>query len=131
MKSHLRSLALAIGVAILLTVAIQTIPQINPSAASAAAVQRKTSGFQRSGDAVYYMLASGPNFGKPRPATIVRVYGPEVRRADGTRAFAVDLIVAVLAEDGVAAEQDKVPMTGVGTRDPGTWDYSVPAESGF
>jgi len=93
---------------------------------------RKTAGLPRSGDLVYFMLPTGPNTGKPRPATVVRAYAPgEMRQADGSFANAVDLVVDVLTEDGVTREQLKVPEAEVGSRFPGTWDWQEPQEPGF
>jgi hypothetical protein len=92
---------------------------------------RKVAGYPRCGDLVYFMLPSGPNIGLPRAATIVRAYGPEMRRADGSLAFAVDLDVAVRTEDGVPREQTAIPQSEVGSRQPGTWDWQEPQESGF
>lgn len=93
---------------------------------------RKNSGNPTSGDDVYFMLPEGgPNAGKPRPAKIVRVIQNEERNEAGTLPWAVDLFVFALGQDGIRPEQLAVPKSAVGVREPGTWDWPVPEESGF
>lgn len=95
--------------------------------------ERQTAGSVTSGSDVYYFLKSGPNAGKPRPAVVIRAYQNEERGTDGTKSEAVDLFVFALDEDNLDNDPMilNVPKTPVGIREPGTWDWQEPRESGF